>query len=48
VYLTPGLLIGRIPIYKRVGITFGAGYQVAVTTNPQYNHAVIATGRIPF
>jgi hypothetical protein len=27
----PGLIIGRIPIYERVGLTFGAGYQVAVT-----------------
>ena len=48
VFLTPGLLIGRIPIYHRVGVTLGAGYQVAVTSNPAYNHAVIATGRIPF
>lgn len=48
VFLTPGLMIGRIPIHNRVGITFGAGYQVAVTKNPAYNHAVIASGRIPF
>jgi len=48
VFLTPGLLIGRIPIHDRVGLTFGAGYQVAVTHQPIYNNAVIATGRIPF
>ena len=48
VFLTPGLLIGRIPIYERVGITAGFGYQVAVTDNPTYNHAAIFTGRIPF
>lgn len=48
VFLTPGLVIGRIPIYERVGITVGFGYQVAVTTNPAYNHAAILTGRIPF
>jgi len=48
VYLTPGVLIGRIPIHDRVGLTFGAGYQVAVTNEHMYNHAVIATGRIPF
>jgi hypothetical protein len=29
-------------------MTFGAGYQVAVTHHPAYNNAVIATGRIPF
>jgi hypothetical protein len=48
IYLTEGVVIGRIPIYQRLGLTFGAGYQLAVTRNPAYNHAVIATGRIPF
>src|SRR5579863_3562307 len=47
-FITPGLLIGRIPIHDRVGMTFGAGYQVAVTHHPAYNNEVIATGRIPF
>jgi hypothetical protein len=47
-FVTPGLIIGRIPIHDRVGMTFGAGYQVAVTHHPAYNNAVIATGRIPF
>jgi len=48
VYLTPGLMIGRIPIHDRIGVTFGAGYQVAVTHEPTYNHAVVLSGRIPF
>lgn len=48
VFLTPGLIIGRIPIHDRIGATFGAGYQVAATHHPAYNNAVIATGRIPF
>jgi hypothetical protein len=48
VFLTPGIVIGRIPVYERVGITAGFGYQVAVTKNPAYNHAAILTGRIPF
>jgi hypothetical protein len=47
-YLTPGLLIGRIPIHNRVGLTFGAGYQVAVTKYHNYNHNVVLTARIPF
>lgn len=47
-YLTPGLLIGRIPIHNRVGLTFGAGYQVAVTKYHAYNHNVVLTARIPF
>jgi hypothetical protein len=48
VFLTPGVIIGRIPIYERVGITAGFGYQVAVTDYSMYNHAAILTGRIPF
>jgi len=47
-YLTPGLLIGRIPIHDRVGLTFGGGYQVAVTYHEKFNHNVILTARIPF
>jgi hypothetical protein len=47
-YLTPGLLIGRIPIHDRVGLTFGAGEQVAVTYHRNYNHNLILTARIPF
>jgi hypothetical protein len=48
VFLTPGLLIGRIPIHDRIGLTFGAGYQIAVTHQPLYYHNVILTARIPF
>jgi hypothetical protein len=48
VFLTSGVVVGRIPIHDRVGLTLGAGYQVAVTHNPAYNHAVIFSGRIPF
>ena len=47
-YLMPGLLIGRIPIHDRVGLTFGAGYQVAATYHRTYNHNVILSARIPF
>jgi len=48
VFLTPGLVVGRIPIHDRVGLTVGLGYQVAATYHPAYNHSVILTGRIPF
>jgi len=47
-YLTPGILIGRIPIHDRVGLTFGVGEQVAVTFHQKYNHNLILTARIPF
>jgi len=48
VFLTPGFLIGRIPIWRRVGATVGVGYQVAVTDDPLFNHNVILSMRIPF
>jgi hypothetical protein len=48
VFLTPGLIIGRIPVHERIGITAGFGYQIAVTDHPAYHHAAILTGRIPF
>jgi hypothetical protein len=48
VFLTPGIVVGRIPIHERVGLTVGFGYQVAVTDRPTYNHSAILTGRIPF
>ncbi len=48
VFVTPGILVGRIPIHERLGLTVGFGYQVAVTRNPAYDHAAILSGRIPF
>lgn len=47
-FLTPGIVVGRIPIHDRLGLTFGAGYQIAVTHHPAYNHAVVFSGRVPF
>jgi len=47
-YLTPGILVGRIPIHERVGLTFGVGAQIAATFHRNYNHNLILTARIPF
>jgi hypothetical protein len=47
-FLTPGLILGRFRIHERVGVTIGAGYQVAVTDHPTYHNAVILSARIPF
>ncbi len=55
-YVTPGVLIGRVPLLphamtaagKRLGLTFGAGEQIALTHFNTYNHATILTVRIPF
>ncbi len=48
VFLTSGVVLGTIPIHDRIGVVIGSGYQVAVTKQAAYNHAVILTGRIPF
>ena len=47
-FLTPGLVIGRLPIAGRLGLTFGAGCQFAVTDKPTYHRNVILTARLPF
>lgn len=47
-FVTPGLLLGRIPLRHRMGLSLGAGMQIAVSRAPQYNHALILSGRLPF
>ena len=54
-FATPGMIIGRIPLTHtasgapgRLGLTFGAGQQIAVTHFHSYNHATIITMRLPF
>jgi len=54
-FVTPGLVIGRIPLSHvakgnpgRLGLTFGAGEQIAVTQFHTYNHATVITVRLPF
>ena len=46
--LTPGIMIGRIPISGRVGITFGLGCQFPVTKQVTVHRNIILSGRIPF
>jgi len=48
VFATPGLVLGRYPIHKRVAVVAGAGFQIATTHFNQYNHAFIGTLRMPF
>jgi hypothetical protein len=52
---TPGLIIGRIPLAHnadgtpgRLGLTFGAGEQIALTHFHTYNHGLVLTARVPF
>lgn len=46
--ITPGIVVGRIPIAGRVGITLGVGCQFPLTDNSLVHRNVILSGRIPF
>jgi hypothetical protein len=55
VFGTPGIIFGRVPLTHnaegqpgRLGLTFGAGEQIALTHFHTYNHATVLTLRIPF
>jgi hypothetical protein len=47
-FVTPGLILGRFPLHHRLGLTLGAGEQIAVTHFHLYNHAFVLTARLPF
>ncbi|MGH9731672.1 MAG: hypothetical protein ACRD4A_08225 [Candidatus Acidiferrales bacterium] len=48
VFLTPGIIYGRLPIHNRVGLTLGAGFQIAATHFHTFNHNIILSVRMPF
>jgi hypothetical protein len=55
VLVTPGLVVGRTPLTHakngepgRLGMTFGAGEQIALTRFHTTNHNLIFTARLPF
>jgi hypothetical protein len=47
-FLTPGLVLGKFPLWHRLGFTIGGGVQTAVTKFHTYNHKWILTVRFPF
>ncbi len=47
-FITPGLIFGRFPLWQRLGMSVGLGYQVAVTSKPLYNNNFLLTVRFPF
>jgi hypothetical protein len=47
-FATPGVIFGRFPIHKRVALSAGAGFQIALTHFHGYDHAFLATVRMPF
>ena len=48
VFLTPGLVLGSLPLAERLHFSIGAGVQIAVTQFHRYNHRWIASIRLPF
>jgi hypothetical protein len=46
--LSPGLVAGRFHLWRRLGLSIGAGEQIAVTHFHQYNHAKTLSIRFPF
>ncbi len=47
-FVTPGLVLGRFHLWRRVGFTFGGGYQIATTHFHTTNHNAILSVRFPF
>jgi len=48
VFISPGLVAGRFHLWRRLGLSIGAGEQIAVTRYHQYNHAPTLSVRFPF
>ena len=47
-FVTPGLIIGRFRLTKRLGFAIGGGYQIAATHFHPTNHNAILSVRFPF
>jgi hypothetical protein len=48
VFLTPGIVLGALPVAGRLHLAIGSGVQIAVTQFHQYNHRWIISVRFPF
>jgi hypothetical protein len=46
-FVTPGI-VGRFPLHKRIGLTMGAGMQIATSQYHSYDHGLTFTARMPF
>ena len=47
VFVTPGVLIGRLRLTRLMGFTFGVGMQIAASQYHSYNHALLFSVRLP-
>ncbi len=46
-YITPGV-VSRWRLHNRIGVTLGAGFQIATSQYHTFNHGVITSARMPF
>lgn len=46
-FVTPGLIVGKFPLNKNVGLSFGAGMQIATSSYHPYNHSLLFSIRVP-
>lgn len=46
--ITPGVIFGRLPIWRTLGFTIGGGYQFAVTRHRLFDNAWLLSARLPF
>ncbi len=47
-FVTPGLVVGRLPLTDRLGLTIGAGIQLAVSRFRTTTHNAVLSVRLPF
>lgn len=47
-FVTPGLVLGRFSLWRRVGFTIGGGFQIATTRFHTNNHNGVLSIRFPF
>ena len=48
VFLSPGLMVGKFHLWRRLGFAVGGGIQIAATHFHTYNHNAVFTVRFPF
>ncbi|MGH9507874.1 MAG: hypothetical protein ACRD13_13205 [Terriglobales bacterium] len=46
--LTPGVVVGKIPLAGRLGLTAGVGEEIATTGEAPFRHRFIVSVRLPF
>jgi len=47
-FVSPGLVVGKVHLWKRVGFAFGGGVQIAATQFHAYEHNWVTSIRFPF